>query len=102
MTATLCAHRDCPTIVPRSGYCPDAKPKTKHGDKHGRDTRHWRRFTAQRKELDVYRCQRCGGPNYLTAHLHPSLGGNHRAATIDDVVTLRRSCHGRTDAPRGS
>jgi 5-methylcytosine-specific restriction endonuclease McrA len=48
-------------------------------------------------------CQRCGktGDRHtLTVHLNPALGGDHLAASRDDLTTLCRSCHGSIDAPR--
>lgn len=72
----------------------------------GKDTRAWDRLRRARLALDGYRCQDCGKRTDLTVHLEPmihldfDLQLRHDLATIDDVVTLCRRCHGHRDAPR--
>ena len=105
MTATLCGHRDCATIIPRNGYCAQhraADQARRHAKQqtHGRNTAAWRRLRAQRLELDGYQCQRCGTTEDLTVHLNPALHDNHAAAPLEDLLTLCRPCHGSKDAPR--
>jgi hypothetical protein len=71
---------------------------------HGRRTKHWVTLRAQRLELDAHTCQRCHGTECgnknMTVHLDPRLGGDHSAATIDDVTSLGRYCHGIVDGGR--
>jgi hypothetical protein len=72
----------------------------------GRTTAHWTRLKKQAKEDARYRCQNCGRPEvpnphgWLSVHLRPDFGGEHRHATLADVVVLCLSCHGSLDAPR--
>lgn len=69
----------------------------------GRTTAAWARLREAAIRRDGYACQRCGREGTvatLTVHLRPELAGNHRAATLDDLTTLCRSCHGSVDAPR--
>jgi hypothetical protein len=98
--------------IPR-GRCPrcyaedNQRRKTKQRDQ-GRTTSHWKSLARTAKQAAGYRCQSCGRPEertptgWLSVHLRPELGGNHRAATLDDVVVLCLSCHGTLDAPRAS
>ncbi|MEO5576451.1 MAG: HNH endonuclease signature motif containing protein, partial [Gaiellaceae bacterium] len=71
----------------------------------GRTTTAWNRLREAAIRRDGYTCQRsgCGATGTvgtLTVHLDPRLGGNHWIATLDDLTTLCRSCHGTVDAPR--
>jgi hypothetical protein len=65
-----------------------------------RTTAHWERVKAEAKRLAGYECQRCGAAEdgsvgrWLTGHLHPRCGGDHRA-TVEDVLVLCSSCHGK-------
>ena len=68
----------------------------------GRNTAAWRKLRAAVLARDGHACRRCGSGHYLTAHLHPALGGNHRHPTLADCDTLCASCHGSDDAPRAS
>jgi 5-methylcytosine-specific restriction endonuclease McrA len=45
-------------------------------------------------------CADCGRETDLTCHLDPGYAGDHREATLDDVITLCRRCHGRRDGRR--
>jgi 5-methylcytosine-specific restriction endonuclease McrA len=45
-------------------------------------------------------CQECGREDDLTCHLDPGFAGDHREATLNDVITLCRECHGRIDGRR--
>jgi 5-methylcytosine-specific restriction endonuclease McrA len=65
----------------------------------GRRSEHWRKLRPQAIARDRV-CRRCGTGERLTVHLDPALRGEHRNATLDDVVTLCVSCHGSVDAPR--
>lgn len=59
----------------------------------GYTTAHWRRI----REEAIARakcCATCGSRDDLTGHLRPELEGDHRAATLADVVVLCRRCHG--------
>jgi len=67
----------------------------------GRTTQHWKRIAAAAKQAHPF-CADCTSTLDLTVHLHPSLGGNHRLATLDTVTVLCRSCHGQRDAPRAA
>jgi 5-methylcytosine-specific restriction endonuclease McrA len=65
----------------------------------GRTTEAWQRMRLTALERDGYVCQHegCGATGTaktLTVHLRPELGGNHFAATLNDLTTLCRSCHG--------
>jgi 5-methylcytosine-specific restriction endonuclease McrA len=69
----------------------------------GRTTAAWQRLRLAAFYRDGYACQRCsrtGTRHTLTVHLDPALEGNHWIATLDDLTTLCRSCHGSIDAPR--
>ena len=98
----------CGALVPKPGRCPDCqraddRRRNRKRVESGRTTAAWQRLRAAAIHRDNYTCQRCGVSGTvktLTVHLRPELGGNHRAATLDDLVTLCRSCHGKTDAPR--
>jgi hypothetical protein len=111
--------KSCPThglyepgnpLIPR-GKCPacyradNQRRKAKQRDK-GRTTAHWKNLAGRAKQAAGYRCQGCGRPEgrdsrgWLSVHLRPELAGNHRTATLDDVVVLCLSCHGTLDAPR--
>jgi 5-methylcytosine-specific restriction endonuclease McrA len=96
--------------IPR-GRCPACYAEDNQGRKvkqreHGRTTSRWRTLARAAKQRAGYRCQNCGAPEvrnsrgWLSVHLRPELGGNHRAATLEDVVVLCLSCHGTLDAPR--
>jgi hypothetical protein len=96
--------------IPRGG-CPDCDQadNRRRKDKQrrqGRTTSGWKRLARAAKEVAGYRCQSCGTPEvrtkrgWLSVHLRPELGGDHRAATVNDVVVLCLSCHGTVDAPR--
>jgi 5-methylcytosine-specific restriction endonuclease McrA len=61
----------------------------------GRGTYRWRKLRAARRELDEHRCVYCGVTEDLTVDLDPRLGGDHRAATLEDCVTACRSCNAR-------
>jgi hypothetical protein len=98
--------------VPR-GRCPrcyreDNQRRSRKQQASGRTTAHWRNVKAQAKALAGYRCQSCGvfeqptPRGWLSVHLRPELQGNHRIATVADVVVLCLSCHGSRDAPRAS
>jgi hypothetical protein len=109
--------RACPTHGlyppggPSKGRCPtcyqeDNRRRTAKQRDQGRTTRHWKNLARAAKQAAGYRCQSCGAPEvpepagWLSVHLRPELGGNHRAATLPDVVVLCLSCHGTVDAPR--
>ena len=69
----------------------------------GRTTAAWQRMRLAAFPRDGYACRRCGvtGDRHtLTVHLRPELGGNHFSATLADLTTYCRSCHGSVDAPR--
>jgi 5-methylcytosine-specific restriction endonuclease McrA len=72
----------------------------------GRTTTRWKKLARAAKQAAGYRCQNCGRPEertptgWLSVHLRPELRGNHRVATLDDVVVLCLSCHGTFDAAR--
>jgi len=45
-------------------------------------------------------CQDCRSEQDLTCHLDPRFAGDHREATLADVVTLCRRCRGSRDGRR--
>lgn len=87
-------------------YQADNRRRTVKQREQGRTTSRWKNLARQAKQAAGYRCQACGRPEvrdsrgWLSVHLRPELGGNHRAATLEDVVVLCLSCHGTLDAPR--
>jgi hypothetical protein len=91
----------CPTC-----YQADDRRRTVKQRDQGRTTAHWKNLARQAKQAASYRCQACGRSEvrdkrgWLSVHLRPEVGGNHRAATLADVVVLCLSCHGTLDAPR--
>jgi len=96
--------------IPR-GRCPgcykaDNRRRKVKQREQGRTTAHWKKVARRAKQAAGYRCQSCGTPEvrdargWLSVHLRPELRGDHRAATLDDVVVLCLSCHGTLDAPR--
>lgn len=106
MTATICPASGCHTTT-QGGHCPEhrtADNRRRHAKQqaHGRNTAAWRRLRAARIALDDHRCTRCHTTRDLTVHLRPTLNGQHDLATIHDVTTLCRHCHGTTDAPRSN
>jgi 5-methylcytosine-specific restriction endonuclease McrA len=93
----------------RNDRCPEhAAAQTRRRDRQkavknkeqGRTTQHWRRLRVQALERDDYTCQGCGAPA-VSVHISPALGGDHRAATLDDCVSACLVCHGRLDGQRG-
>ncbi len=71
-------------------------------------TRDRLQFNGQReaaKERDRHTCQRCGSSKQLVVHhLKPRAHGkaNDAVSTIDDLVTLCRSCHVKVHPPKRS
>jgi hypothetical protein len=108
--------KNCPChgpYTPSKHGCPacyqeDNRRRTVKQREQGRTTSHWKKLARAAKQNAGYRCQSCGRleertpAGWLSVHLRPELGGNHRAATLDDVVVLCLSCHGTLDAPRAS
>lgn len=92
-----CNHPGCGRLT-TSGRCPEHQPPSRHHER-GYNTRHWRRLRTLAFAQHPY-CAICGSGSDLTAHLRPELAGNHRAATLDDVIVLCRRHHGAVDAPR--
>ena len=91
-----------------TGLCPDCtrldnrRRNAKRKDS-GRTTKAWQALRLATMHRDGHACRSCGitGTRHdLTVHLDPRLNGNHRAASLDDLITLCRSCHGSVDAPR--
>jgi 5-methylcytosine-specific restriction endonuclease McrA len=87
---------------PRDRACQQREDARRHAKERaqGRTTAAWRRLRQAALQRDGYRCRRCGRQTGLTAHLDRRLAGDHTRATLDDITTLCRSCHGSTDAPR--
>lgn len=65
----------------------------------GRTSAHWRRLRKLAIARDMG-CVRCPATVDLTVDLLG--GGDHRTATLEQVETLCRSCHGRRDGGRRS
>jgi 5-methylcytosine-specific restriction endonuclease McrA len=68
--------------------------------RQGRNTARWRQLRAAALARDGHQCRRCGSSDDLTVHLNPQLAGDHEAATLDDLETLCRRCHGQVDGAR--
>jgi 5-methylcytosine-specific restriction endonuclease McrA len=72
----------------------------------GRQTSHWVKLKKQAKEAAGYQCQACGraeipdSRGWLSVHLRPDYQGEHRMATLEDVVVLCLPCHGKVDRAR--
>ena len=111
----ICCERGCGrAFTPVSGRrrndrCPEHaaaqaqrrdKQKAVKNREQGRTTQHWKRLRVQALDRDDYTCQVCGQPA-VSVHINPALGGDHRAATLDDCVSACLSCHGRLDGQRG-
>jgi len=100
--------RGCRAMIAKPGRCQncqraDNRERNERRRVSGRATARWQDLRLACFERDGWACRRCGqaGTRHtLTAHLRPELRGNHWIATLTDVVTLCRSCHGATDAPR--
>ena len=65
----------------------------------GRTSAHWQRLRKLAIARDIG-CVDCGATEDLTVDLVG--GGDHRVATLDQVETLCRVCHGRRDGGRRS
>jgi 5-methylcytosine-specific restriction endonuclease McrA len=110
MLAKLCngCHAAFPQEKVKRGLCPDCQRADNHRRNtkrrvSGRTTAAWQRLRLAAFDRDSYACRQCGqgGTRHtLTVHLDPALKGNHWSATLDDLTTLCRSCHGSVDAPR--
>lgn len=96
MIWVVCAGRNCGRLIPSGsgGRCPNCVRVA------GTGTARWRAVRLAAYVRDGFRCVDCGTAEDLTGHLDPSLEGNHELATVDDVTTLCRSCHGSRDASR--
>jgi 5-methylcytosine-specific restriction endonuclease McrA len=98
----------CGALGPNAGLCPDCKraDNQRRNQKRrdsGRTSAAWQRLRLAALHRDGYLCQDCGKPGdrrSLTVHLDPSLEGQHWRASLNDLTTLCRSCHGTRDAPR--
>lgn len=71
--------------------------------RHGLTTSWWERLRAAALKRDRHRCRLnrpgCTG-KATTVHLRPELAGDHRNATLADVVSACAHCHGIVDGPR--
>ena len=71
---------------------------------HGRTTAAWQRLRKLALDRDDHICQlqmNAGCTRIATSvHLHPSLAGDHAAATIDDLTSACLHCHGVVDGGR--
>ncbi len=100
----------CGALSEKVGLCPDCKraDNRRRNEKRrtsGRTTAAWQRLRLAALHRDNFTCQRegcdvAGIAKTMTVHLRPALGGNHFAATLADLTTYCRSCHGSVDAPR--
>lgn len=65
--------------------------------------RRWERLRIAALERDGCMCRirlaGCTG-TATTVHLDPRLGGNHAAATLEDLLSACAHCHGLVDGPR--
>lgn len=98
----------CGTTGAERGLCPDCqraddrRRNTKRRNS-GRSTQRWQQLRLAAFHRDGYACRQCGvtGTRHtLTAHLRPEAAGDHWRATLADLTTLCRHCHGTVDAPR--
>jgi 5-methylcytosine-specific restriction endonuclease McrA len=103
---TVCGYAGCSRLVAnrQAARCEthrreDNYQRRRRGLQHGLASAHWRGVRQAVLDRDGWRCQRCGA-RASSVHLDPQLHGDHYHATIDNCVTLCRSCHGTTDAPR--
>lgn len=64
---------------------------------HRTSTANWQNVRRARLALDGFQCVACHTGHDLTVHLLPHMAGHHDHATINDCVTLCRTCHGRID-----
>jgi len=103
-----CSQPGCPVLVVR-GRCPQHERAENHrratkAQRHGLHSVYWRGVRLARLQMDGWRCvlmvdEGCTG--YAeTVHLDPELRGNHLLATVDNVRSACRHCHGVVDAPR--
>ncbi len=101
----------CGALIDRQlKFCPscqraDDQRRNAKRKASGRTTAAWNRLRTAAIDRDGYACRRCGRSGTvgtLTVHLRPELSGNHWTATLDDLETLCRSCHGSVDAPRAA
>ena len=98
----------CGRTGPNVGLCEDCtradnRRRNQKRKDSGRTTAAWQRMRHAAFHRDGYACRRCGktGDRHtLTVHLNPALGGNHFVATLADLTTYCRRCHGSVDAPR--
>lgn len=79
----------------------DTTRRTAKTKASGRNRSAWHRLRKAAIARDRG-CTVCGTTTDLTVHLDPSLNGDHHNATLDQVITLCRSHHGTTDAPRAT
>ena len=81
----------------------DNQRRTAKRKQHGLTLVAWLRLRRRALDRDGNRCQLrypgCKG-NASTVHLHPRLAGDHRLATLPDLMSACDRCHGVIDAPR--
>jgi 5-methylcytosine-specific restriction endonuclease McrA len=82
----------------------DSRRRQAKARTHGRTTARWQRLRKLALERDNHVCQLQiddGCTRVATSvHLHPSLAGDHTAATIDDLTSACLHCHGVADGGR--
>jgi hypothetical protein len=103
----VCATPACGQLLHPDTPCPQCGrkghlPKQTKDTMRGYHSRNWREVKWRAQVRDGFRCQQCGSPFALTAHLDPARQGDHYHATLDEVTTLCRTCHGTLDAPRAT
>ena len=103
--------KSCPRhgiYTPNKHGCPacyqaDNRRRTVKQREQGRTTSRWKKLARQARQGASYRRQACGRleertpTGWLSVHLRPELGGNHRAATLDDAsisISSRRHSSG--------
>ena len=102
--ATICKHCGA-MVVPSDEHACEGVLQAKRRDYERRDAKRIAhgRYTNRSRTVAhaaIHRdgcCRDCGTTTDLTAHLDPGFAGDHNAATIDDLTTLCRRCHGRRD-----
>jgi hypothetical protein len=100
----VCPKPGCPNLQPCTTHeAADRARRNERVKQYGYSSANWQRVRKQRHAIANGFCElRLDGCTINASHTHldPRLQGDHRAATINDVVACCANCSGAIDAPR--